>query len=105
MDVSYITEIEVRIDEDKVLSYVNSGDGGDLLENAMPTAARRFYRLTQSMHTLPKEVREHFHDALFYSANGKVSLLLGCSHNKYEQPMQKMVAVSATQLHIEGGDW
>ncbi|EAO4434094.1 hypothetical protein D3P00_17455 [Escherichia coli] len=68
-------------------------------------AARRFYRLTQSMHTLLGEVREHFPDAMFYSANGKVSLLLGSSHNKHDQPMQEMVAVSATQLHIEGGDW
>ena len=95
------------MDEDKVLSFINSGDGdaGDLLDDAMPTAARRFYRLTQSMHTLLGEVREHFPDAMFYSANGKVSLLLGSSHNKQVQPMQEMVAVSATQLHIEGGDW
>ncbi|ENR9964038.1 hypothetical protein ACEXTD_003022 [Salmonella enterica] len=98
---------EGRMNEHKVLSYINSGDGdaGDLLDDAMPTAARRFYRLTQSMHTLLEEVREHFPDAMFYSANGKVSLLLGSSHNKHDQPVQEMVAVSATKLHIEGGDW
>lgn len=33
------------MDEEKVLSFINNedGDAGDLLYDAMPTAARRFY--------------------------------------------------------------
>jgi len=94
------------MNEDKVLSHILSGDEAmGLLNDAMPTAARRIYRLMQSMHTLLEEVREHFPDAMFYSANGTVSLLLGSSHNKHDQPVREMLAVSATKLHNEGGDW
>lgn len=53
MDIYDMTEKEVRMDEDKVLSFINSGTATpEILDDAMPTAARRFYRLTQSMHTL-----------------------------------------------------
>ena len=95
------------MDEQDVLRVINGReiDASDLLEEAMPNAARRFYRLTNSMNKLLQEVREHFPDALYYSASGTVSLLLGSSHDNNDHPVREMVAVRSPDLNIEGGDW
>ncbi|EAA7800111.1 hypothetical protein CEW44_24085 [Salmonella enterica subsp. enterica serovar Heidelberg] len=95
------------MDEQDVLRVINGReiDASDLLEEAMPNAARRFYRLTNSMNKLLQEVREHFPDALYYSASGTVSLLLGSSHDNNDHPVREMVAVTSPDLNIDGGDW
>ncbi|EAQ2326339.1 hypothetical protein E3J31_08270 [Salmonella enterica] len=91
------------MDEQDVLRVINGReiDASDLLEEAMPNAAR----LTNSMNKLLQEVREHFPDALYYSASGTVSLLLGSSHDNNDHPVREMVAVTSPDLNIEGGDW
>lgn len=95
------------MDEHEILHVINDRDinASDLLEEAMPNAARRFYRLTNNMNKLLQEVREHFPDAQYYSASGTVSLLLGSSHDKNDNPIREMVAVTSPDLNIEGGDW
>jgi len=95
------------MDEHEILHVINDRDinASDLLQEAMPNAARRFYRLTNSMNKLLQEVREHFPDAKYYSASGTVSLLLGSSHDKNDNPVREMVAVTSPDLNIEGGDW
>ncbi|EFF0326404.1 hypothetical protein RSM67_001610 [Enterobacter roggenkampii] len=95
------------MDEEEILRVINSGDidASDLLKEAMPKATRRFYRLTNNMNKLLQEVREHFPDAMYYSASGTVSLLLGSSHDKNDHPVREMVAVTSPDLNIEGGDW
>lgn len=78
------------MDEQEILRVINGRDidATDLLEEAMPNAARRFYRLTKSLNKLLQEVREHFPDAMYYSASGTVSLLLGSSQDNNDHPVR-----------------
>lgn len=76
-----------------------------LLFDAIPGAGTRFNRLTANLHTLLLDIREHFPDAKFYSANGTVHLMLGDSHDMRGKAQNELVAVTATNLDIGGGDW
>ncbi|SLX23930.1 Uncharacterised protein [Klebsiella pneumoniae] len=89
------------MDQDDVLSKISS-------ENTTAhelNAASRFYRTAKNLSRLLDEVREHFPDASYYAASGSLSLLLGESHNKHDQPQQELLAHAAPDLRVEGGDW
>jgi len=93
-------QLKQRIAEDDVSAY-------ELLCDVMPTAASRFYRTTNTLAKLLKEVREHYPDAIFYTAGGDgFSLILGDTHSGREGlPNQELSAVTATKLTCRGGDW
>lgn len=95
------------MDQDDVLSKISSENttAHELLSEAMPNAASRFYRTAKNLSRLLDEVREHFPDASYYAASGSLSLLLGESHNKPDQPQQELLAHAAPDLRVEGGDW
>ena len=95
------------MDQDDVLSKISSENttAHELLSEAMPNAASRFYRTEKNLSRLLDEVREHFPDASYYAASGSLSLLLGESHNKHDQPQQELLAHAAPDLRVEGGDW
>lgn len=93
--------------EEECLSAIENGaTAEELLADAMPTAARRFYRTCATLHKLMEEIQEHFPDANLYSANGTVCLMLGNSHSqRFETQQQELVAHTAPKLDIGGGDW
>lgn len=78
-----------------------------LLDDAMPTAERRFNRLTNNLATLLDEVKQHFPEARFYTSGGDgFVLVLGDTHSgREESANNELVALSATKLHVYGGDW
>lgn len=81
------------MDQDDVLSKISSENttAHELLSEAMPNAASRFYRTAKNLSRLLDEVREHFPDASYYAASGSLCLLLGESHNKHDQPQQELL--------------
>lgn len=100
-------EKPISMRQGEALAVIDSGadTASGLLSDAMPTAARRFYRAAQSLEKLLADVKEHFPDASYYSASGTLNLMLGDSHDADERGQQDLVAYSAHKLTIEGGDW
>lgn len=95
------------MDQNQVLDAINNTDATahELLCEAMPNAASRFYRTTKNLSRLLDEVREHFPDATYYAASGTLCLLLGESHSKADVAQQELLAHAAPGLRVEGGDW
>lgn len=75
-----------------------------LLSERCPTAARRFYSLTNALARLREDVRKEFPDAEYYTGSGGFNLLLGESHTGGEAN-QKLNAARAVGLHVGDGDW
>ena len=94
--------------EDEVLERIEAGETTwEILDEALPTARKRFRRLTNSLIKLMDDIQEEFPDASIYTASGGFHLLLGSSHNEQKnQPQQDLVAEDANPRLIVGdGDW
>ena len=94
--------------EDEVLERIEAGETAwEILDEALPTARKRFRRLTNSLIKLMDDIQEEFPDASLYTGSGGFNLLLGSSHNaQTNQPQQDLVAESANaRLVVGDGDW
>lgn len=92
--------------QQEVLDIINSGEDSayGLLYEANPKLIKRFEKLDKELLKLLNDVKEHFPDASYYSANSSFCLLLGSSHNEYEQS-QEVLAALAGKVMIDGGDF
>lgn len=79
----------------------------EVLLDAMPTVATRFYRLEVNLAKLLDEVRQHFPDARFYTSGGDgFALILGETHSGGGgHSNNELSALTAGKLRVEGGDW
>lgn len=94
--------------ENEVLERIEAGETAwEILDEAMPTARKRFRRLTNSLIKLMDDIHEEFPDASIYTASGGFHLLLGNSHNQQtNQPQRELVAEDANaRLVVGDGDW
>lgn len=79
-------------------------DAQDLLLTAMPTARRSFNAVDRHLRRFLDEVRVHFPDAIYYTASGGFTLMLGRSHGEHERAQQRLVALSGF-ASISDGDF
>lgn len=95
------------MDQDDVLSKISSENttAHELLSESYAKRNLSILPDRKNLSRLLDEVREHFPDASYYAASGSLSLLLGESHNKHDQPQQELLAHAAPDLRVEGGDW
>ncbi len=94
--------------EFEVLERTEAGElAWVILDEALPTARKRFRRLTNSLIKFMDDVHEEFPDASLYTASGGLHLLLGNSHNDQTgQAQRELVAEDANvRLVIGDGDW
>lgn len=94
--------------ECEVLERIEAGKPAwEILDESLPTARRRFMRLTNSLIKLMDDIHEEFPDASLYTGSGGLNLLLGSSHNaQTDLPQQDLVAESANiRLTVSDGDW
>ncbi len=94
--------------EFEVLERIEAGETAwEILDEALPTARKRFKRLTNSLIKFMDDMHEEFPDASIYTASGGFHLLLGNSHNaQTDQPQRELVAESAnSRLSVADGDW
>lgn len=94
--------------EFEVLERIEAGEPAwEILDEALPTARKRFMRLTNSLIKLMDDIHEEFPDASLYTGSGGFNLLLGSSHNAQTgQPQQDLIAESANiRLDVGDGDW
>lgn len=94
--------------EFEVLERIEAGEPAwVILDDALPTARKRFRRLTNSLVKLMDDIQEEFPDASIYTASGGFHLLLGNSHNgQTDQPQRELVAEDAdSRLVVGDGDW
>ena len=93
--------------EFEVLERIEAGETAwEILDEALPTARKRFKRLTNALLKLMNDVQEEFPDASLYTGSGGFNLLLGSSHNEQtNQPQRQLVAESAdARLIVGDGD-
>ena len=101
-------EMDMPQYEFEVLERIEAGETAwEILDEDLPTARKRFMRLTNSLIKLMDEIQEEFPDASLYTGSGGFNLLLGSSHNaKTDQPQRELVAESANaRLVVGDGDW
>lgn len=94
--------------EFEVLKRIETGETAwEILDETLPSARKRFRRLTNSLIKLMDDIQEEFPDASLYTGSGGFNLLLGSSHNEQtNQPQTQLVAESADPRLIVGdGDW
>lgn len=94
--------------EFEVLERIEAGETAwEILDETLPSARKRFRRLTNSLIKLMDDIQEEFPDASLYTGSGGFNLLLGSSHNEQtNQPQTQLVAESADPRLIVGdGDW
>lgn len=92
--------------EEECLAEINNGatDARELLDEAMPSAARRFKAIDRAIVKLLADVKDHFPDAEYYTASGGFHLLLGSSHSAHLEGQQELTALSGL-AHIGDGDY
>ena len=68
---------------------------------------RKWKRLNKSIREFLADVKEHFPDAQYYTANGGFNLMLGKSHaeNESQTPQQELTALSGIDVWIGDGDF
>lgn len=97
------------MDTEQLKEVIESGEDSayGLLFDKMPNALGRFNRITNNLAKLLDEVKEHFPEARYYTSGGDgFVLVLGDTHSgKGEEPNNELVALSASKLHVQGGDW
>lgn len=94
--------------EEDVLQRIKAGETAwEILDEALPTARKRFRKLTNSLIKLMDDIHEEFPDASFYTGSGGFNLLLGSSHNmKTGLPQQDLIAETAnSRIDVGDGDW
>lgn len=90
---------EADLDDQQYLAWA-------LLKERLPTAERRFNRLTKGLAQLLKEVQEEFPDACYYTASGGFTLLIGPTHAKDGSSRSHNTALSASSyLLVSDGDY
>lgn len=95
-----------KLSQEDVLEIINSGEdcAYGILYDADPKLAARFKRVDKSMSKLLEDVKEHFPDAVYYTASGGFNLMLGASHDDNNAPQQSLVACSGN-TNISDGDF
>lgn len=95
--------------EEDVLHALNNGDfldAEDLLASKLPKIELKMKKAVKSLASTLDEVKKVFPDAIFYTASGGLTLMLGNSHSEREVPQQELIAASFSELiSISDGDF
>ncbi|WP_447872043.1 hypothetical protein [Serratia fonticola] len=97
----------------EVKQYMEENDESAwlVLLSEIPTAERRFKRLTKALAELLKDVKKEFPEAQYYTGSGGFNLMIGASHgeggdSKSQAPNSQLVALSASAyLRVGDGDF
>ena len=77
----------------------------ELLWEADQSFETKFMRYTTALSNLLEEVKEHFPDACYYTASGGFNLMLTRPHSPEGKQQAKGVAISASMLSVDDGDF
>lgn len=92
-------------EEDCLAAIENGATAEDLLEERLPGASKKFGRLCKSIEKYRAYVRTGFPDAIYYTANGGFTIMLGSTHNDKGYGQSQLVACSAINVSIQDGDF